>query len=129
MMVEQSDGGGGNKRTYARLARGFASLRNRRVRAVMHLLTGTSGTVVLSLLSITLAARALGPREYGILALILTLGQACERLLSFQSWQPLIRYGSTFDIESESDDLRSLFKFGLMLDFAGSAAAWLVSSL
>lgn len=128
-MVEHNDRGGGSARPNTAIARGFASLRDRRVRAVVHLLSGTSGTVVLSLLSITLAARALGPKEYGVLALILTLGQACERLLSFQSWQPLIRYGSTFDMEAESDDLRSLFKFGLMLDLAGSTAAWLTSSL
>jgi len=128
-MAEQNHRGGGNEGPNTMFARGIASLRDRRVRAVVHLLSGTSGTVVLSLLSITLAARALGPQEYGVLALILTLGQACERLLSFQSWQPLIRYGSTFEMESDSDDLRSLLKFGLMLDFAGSAAAWLVSSL
>lgn len=128
-MAEQNHRGGGNEGPNTMFARGIASLRDRRVRAVVHLLSGTSGTVVLSLLSITLAARALGPKEYGVLALILTLGQACERLLSFQSWQPLIRYGSTFEMESDSDDLRSLLKFGLMLDFAGSAAAWLVSSL
>jgi O-antigen/teichoic acid export membrane protein len=113
----------------ARLATALGALNNRRVRAVGHLLTGTSATVVLSLLSITFAARALGPTQYGVLALILTLGQACERLFSFQSWQPLIRYGATLDPARDRDDLRSLFKFGLMLDAMGSVTAWAVASL
>jgi O-antigen/teichoic acid export membrane protein len=111
------------------ISRAFRSLGHRRVRAVGHLLTGTSATVALSLVTIALAARALGPEQYGILALILTLGQACERLLSFQSWQPLIRYGATLEGPERRDDLRSLYKFGLLLDLAGSGAAWATASL
>ncbi len=115
-------------RVVALLRRALSALQHRRVRAVAHLLTGTSATVALSLVSIALAARALGPLQYGALALILTLGQACERLLSFQSWQPLIRYGATLDSDHDRDDLRSLFKFGLLLDCAGSTAAWVVAN-
>lgn len=110
------------------LRRLFVALQHRRVRAVAHLLTGTSATVALSLVSIALAARPLGPRQYGVLALILTLGQVCERLLSFQSLQPLIRYGATLDPDRERDDLRSLLKFGLLLNGLGSSAAWVVAS-
>lgn len=111
---------------FARLA---AALRHRRVKAVGHLLTGTAATLAITLLSIALVARALGPSAYGILALILTLGQACERLLSFQSWQPLIRYGATLDVDTQKNDFAALLKFGLLLDFAGSAAAWAVASI
>lgn len=105
------------------------SLGHRRARAVAHLLTGSWITVMISLIWIGLAARALGPDDYGVLALILTLGQACERILSFQSWQPLIRYGAALDDESGREDLRSLYKFGLLLDLAGSVAAWATASL
>jgi O-antigen/teichoic acid export membrane protein len=97
--------------------------------AVGHLLTGTAATLAITLISVGLVARALGPASYGILALILTLGQASERLLSFQSWQPLIRYGATLDISSDSNDLASLLKFGLLLDVAGGVTAWAVASL
>lgn len=105
------------------------ALQHRRFRAVAHLLTGTGATVALSLLSIALTARALGPAQYGSLAIILSLAQASERLLSFQSWQPLIRYGARLDADRDRDDIRALYKFGLLLDFAGGAAAWAVSSL
>ncbi|MDX3909593.1 MAG: lipopolysaccharide biosynthesis protein [Sphingobium sp.] len=111
------------------LARLRAALRHQRVKSVSHLLTGTAATLVITLLSIALVARALGPTAYGILALILTLGQACERLLSFQSWQPLIRYGATLNADDEVEDFSALLKFGLLLDLAGSAAAWAVASI
>ncbi|MBB5714302.1 O-antigen/teichoic acid export membrane protein [Sphingomonas aerophila] len=102
---------------------------HRRSRAVGSLLTGTAATAAISLVSVAVTARALGPASYGILALILTLGQASERLLSFQSWQPLIRYGATLNAEADRADLRSLFKFGLLLDLAGGATAWAAASI
>lgn len=105
------------------------ALGGRRVRSVRHLLTGTAATVGLSLLSIALVARALGPAGYGILALILALGQATERLVSFQSWQPLIRYGAVLDPATDRDALRTLLKFALLLDLGGSAMAWAIASL
>ena len=110
-------------------ARWHALLRERRVRAVGHLLGGTGATVAITLVTVGLAARALGPAGYGILALVLTLGQACERLLSFQSWQPLIRYGAALDAPEHAADYRSLLKFGLLLDLGGGALAWIVASL
>ena len=127
--MTDGNGGVGTHRVTRLFARGFSALRHHRVQSVGHLLTGTSATVCLSLLSIALAARSLGPKDYGVLALILTLGQACERLLSFQSWQPLIRYGATLDPEARRDDLRALYKFGLFLDVMGSAGAWATASL
>lgn len=111
------------------VAHGSVLLGSRHVRAVGHLLTGTAATVVLSLLSITLAARALGPQNYGVLAIILSLGQACERLISFQSWQPLIRYGATLDPVADRQPLRALLKFGLLLDLGGSLGAWAIATL
>lgn len=112
---------------WAKVARRAFS--HRRTRSVGHLLGGSAATVAITLVTIALTARALGATEYGVLALILTLAQATERLVSFQSWQPLIRYGATLDRRSDHDAMRSLLKFGLMLDLAGGAAAWVIASL
>jgi O-antigen/teichoic acid export membrane protein len=103
-------------------------LRDRHVTAVRHLLTGSAMTAGISLLSMALAARALGPQAFGVLALIIALSQACERLVSFQSWQPVIRYGAPLDSTADAEGLRILFKFGLALDIAGSVVAWIVAS-
>lgn len=104
------------------------ALAHRRVKAVGHLLTGTAATLALTLLSIALVARLLSPASYGVFAMILTLGQACERLVSFQSWQPLIRHGATLDVRADPASYFALLKFGLLLDIGGSIAAWVVAS-
>jgi len=92
------------------------------------LLTGTFVTMAITLVSVALAARSLGPHDYGVLALILNSAQAIERLVSFQSWQPLIRYGAVLDGPEHRQDLLSLLKFGLLLDVAGAVAGWLLAS-
>lgn len=104
------------------------ALKHRRAKAVGHLLSGTAATLAITLVSIALVARDLGPAAYGILALILTLGQACERLLSFQSWQPIIRYGASLDMTEDRGAFGPLLKFGLLLDLGGSVAAWAIAS-
>lgn len=105
------------------------ALTHRRARAVFHLLSGTAATLALTLLSIALVARLLGPAAYGIFAMILTLGQACERLVSFQSWQPLIRNGATVDPDADPATYFALLKFGWLLDIGGSIAAWTIASV
>ena len=105
------------------------ALTHRRARAVFHLLSGTAATLALTLLSIALVARLLGPAAYGIFAMILTLGQACERLVSFQSWQPLIRNGATVDPDADPATYFALLKFGWLLDIGGSIAAWAIASV
>lgn len=104
------------------------AMAHRRVRAVTHLLTGTAATLGITLLSIALVARLIDPTSYGIFAMILTLGQACERLLGFQSWQPLIRSGATIDMETDEKSYFALLKFGWLLDIGGSVTAWAVAS-
>jgi len=104
------------------------ALAHPRVKAVVHLLSGTAVTLAITLLSIVLVARMVSPASYGIFAMILTLGQACERLLSFQSWQPLIRSGAAIDVETDPGSYFSLMKFGWLLDLGGSLAAWTIAS-
>ena len=127
-MISGSDISSRPPRTRTLLALfGEAALR-RRAANVGHLLTGTFVTMAITLVSVALAARSLGPHDYGVLALILNSAQAIERLVSFQSWQPLIRYGAVLDGPEHRQDLLSLLKFGLLLDVAGAVAGWLLAS-
>ena len=95
----------------------------RRLVTTGHLLSGSAASAAFGLAAAALTARALGPFDYGVLALALTFVHAVERFVTFQSWQPLIRYGATLDPVAQKDDLRSLLKFGLMLDILGALAA------
>jgi O-antigen/teichoic acid export membrane protein len=106
--------------------RGEAELR-RRLGSIGHVLTGNLAGTLLGLLGVAIAARALGPHDYGLLVLIITYARAIERLVSFQSWQPMIRYGAGLDPAADGDTLRSLFKFGLLLDIAAGVAAFVVA--
>lgn len=94
---------------------------------VLHLASGNAGAALLGLGSGLIAARALGVTEYGMLALIITFAQALERLISFQTWQPLIRYGAPLDRPEDAPDLLSLLKFGLVLDLAAGVAAFAIA--
>lgn len=86
------------------------------------LLMGNAGASVLNLVSLALTARALGPALFGNLALIKAYVFLVEIILTFQSWQALIKYGTEALERRQPEAFRRLIKFGTLLD-AGSAAA------
>lgn len=90
-------------------------------------MTGNLAGSAIALIAVAISARTLGPHDYGILALVITFARAVERLVSFQSWQPMIRYGAGMDPLTNADAQRALFKFGLLLDAAAAVAAWLIA--
>lgn len=99
-----------------------------RLTNVGHLLSGNFASGIISLGAIALTARAVGPHDYGILALALTFARAVERLVSFQTWQPIIKYGAEVTAPEHHGDFRQLLKFGFMLDAAGAFASWAVAT-
>jgi O-antigen/teichoic acid export membrane protein len=103
----------------------FDALRQR-IRSVGHLLTGNMAEAALGLAVVAIAARSLGPTDYGLLVLAFSYARALERLVSFQSWQPLVRYGAPLLADSDRDQLRALLKFGLLLDLAGAVAGFVI---
>jgi O-antigen/teichoic acid export membrane protein len=100
-----------------------------RLRSIAHLLTGNFASAIIGLAGFALTARALGPADYGVLALCFSFTRAMEKLVSFQSWQPLIKFGAHALETGKLDDFRRLLKFGLMLDVGAALAAWLVAIL
>ena len=94
-----------------------------RLGSIAHLLTGSFAVAAVMALSTVVAARALGPEAYGVLALVLTIGRICERFIRFESWQPLIRFGTQQDIEENPEAMGSLFLLGLILDIGCALAA------
>jgi len=84
---------------------------------------GSAASAALGVLTIALAARSLELAEYGSLILAQQFVYAVDRLVNFQPWQALIKYGT----DALASDDRSLFGrllgFGAVLDFATSALA------
>lgn len=101
----------------------------RRVADVTHLLVGNYSGALIALLAVALTARALGPTLYGMLALTIAFTRAIERIVSFQSWQPIIKYAAALDSPNRGDEFRTLIKFGLLLDIGAAFAGWLIAVL
>lgn len=97
----------------------------RRLVSVGHLLSGNGITAVLGLVGVAITARSLGPADYGILALIVSYVRVFDRLMRFESWQPLIKYAAEtgHPPEGRIERLRALFAFGLWLDVSACTAA------
>lgn len=91
------------------------------------MLAGNASSTLIGLIAFALTARALGPAQYGALALCFTYTRAVERIVSFQSWQPLIKYGAEAIEGGRTEDLKQLLKFGLLLDISGAILSWLVA--
>ena len=94
---------------------------------IAHLVSGSSGNAMLMLASTIIAARTLGPAAYGALALILTVGRLSERLLRFESWQPLIRFAASEEVNDDPKRMSELYLYGLLLDTGTAICAALLT--
>ncbi len=103
----------------------------RRFINIGHLLSGNGVNGLIALIGVALTARSLGPVEYGILALVISYVRVFDRLMRFESWQPLIKYAANVaqDGRDRLEQLRMLFAFGLRLDVSACFAATLLASL
>ncbi len=103
-----------------------AALRLRLV-SIGHLLAGNAVGSVLGLFVFIVAARALGPQQFGVLALCLSYVRGIQLLIGFQTWQPLIKYGAEFTDRWHATDFRSLMKFGLLIDIAACVTMYVIA--
>ena len=85
------------------------------------LLAGKIVGAVLSLIYLGIATRALGPAGFGQFVLILGTGQAVATLVSFESWQLLLRFGMERLHSKKTDDLGHLIAFCIVLDLVAAA--------
>jgi len=84
------------------------------------LLGGSSVSSALALATTVLAARALGPEQFGALVLVQGYVAIVNRLTIFQSWQTLIKFGADALSEGDAVGFSQLVKFSTFLD-GGSA--------
>jgi O-antigen/teichoic acid export membrane protein len=92
-----------------------------RIRKNIGWLAGARGFIgVLSIAYLAIAARALGPREFGEFALVLTYGQMIANLVQFQSWKGVIRFGALHLARDKQARLARLFGFTATLDAASA---------
>ncbi len=95
-----------------------------RLVSIGHLVTGNMMGTIVGLLAFVVTARALGPTDFGILALTLSYTRSVHLLIAFQTWQPLIKYGAEEQGKEEGSAYRALMKFGLLVDLSAALTAY-----
>lgn len=95
----------------------------------LRLLGGKAGAGIVSLVYIALAARALGPTEYGVLVLVHTYVLAVGGIIEFPGWHAVVRYGAQAILARDERRLARLLKFAALLELACGAAAIVAAAL
>jgi O-antigen/teichoic acid export membrane protein len=86
------------------------------------LLGGQGVAGLFGLVFLGLAARALGPIQFGLFALALTFGQLASNVSHFESWKGVIRFGALHRAAGRNDGLARLLGFSTLLDWASAVA-------
>jgi O-antigen/teichoic acid export membrane protein len=90
---------------------------------------GNVGSAALNLLSLAILTRALGVEVFGFFVLVTAYIALIDLLVSFQTWQALIHYGSKARQENAPARLAALFTFGWLLDIGSGVAGFLLACL
>lgn len=86
------------------------------------MLGGKGFGAVLSLIYLAIVTRSLGLDGFGQFSLALGAGQAAATIVTFQSWQIIVRYGMPFLHEGRDDALARLVRYTITLDIAAAIA-------
>ena len=100
-----------------------ATVTGRIFRGLGLVLGGKAGAGLISLVYLVIAARALGPHDYGILVLVHAYVTAICGIVEFPAWQAIVRYGAEARQEGASHRLARLLRFGAKVELAGGVAA------
>jgi len=89
---------------------------------------GNMGSSVLNILTMALVARFLGVSDFGILVIITTFLVIINTVVSFQTWQALIKYGNNLLNKKRVNDYARLITFGFKLDFTTSLLGFFITN-
>lgn len=92
------------------------------------LLGGKGVGAVLSLVYLAIITRTLGVADFGRFALITSTAQAISVLVTFESWQIVVRFGQTHLQGGAPHALNRLIRFCILIDIASALAGCLVAA-
>lgn len=84
---------------------------------------GKAGAGIISLVTLAIAARILGPKDFGVLTLMHGYVTAVAGIVSFPAWQAILRYGAEAERDYASHRLARLLRFGSKLELSGGLLA------
>lgn len=101
----------------------------RRIFANLGLLTsGKAAAGLISLVYMMIAARALGPSDYGMLILMHGYAMAVGGIVEFPGWHAIVRYGAHALERDDPDRLIRLLRFAGSIEAAGGVASVAVAA-
>lgn len=91
------------------------------------LLGGKGVGAVLSLAYLAIVTRTLGVADFGRFALVLSAANVIKALVSFDSWQIVVRYGQPHLAEGNSNALNRVLRFCILIDLASALVGGLIA--
>lgn len=92
------------------------------------LLGGKGVGAVLSLAYLAIVTRTLGVADFGRFALVLSAANVIKALVSFDSWQIVVRYGQPHLAEGNNNALNRVLRFCILIDLASALAGGLIAA-
>lgn len=92
------------------------------------LLTGKGVGAVLSLGYLAIVTRTLGPSGFGQFALILSTAQAIGIIVSFETWQIIVKFGQEHIRSGDSNRFGRLLTFCIAIDLGGAVVGCLLAA-
>ncbi|MET0376673.1 MAG: lipopolysaccharide biosynthesis protein, partial [Rhizorhabdus sp.] len=83
------------------------------------LLGGKAAAGIVSLVYMVIAARALGPRDYGVLVLVHGFAMTVGGIVEFPGWHAIVRYGAEARAAGDAPRLARLLRFAALVEGAG----------
>ena len=93
------------------------------------LLGGKGVGAVLSLAYLAIVTRTLGVADFGRFALVLSAANVIKTLVSFDSWQIVVRYGQPHLTADNGDALNRVLRFCILIDLASAVAGGLIAAV
>lgn len=93
------------------------------------LLGGKGVGAVLSLAYLAIVTRTLGVADFGRFALVLSAANVVKALVSFDSWQIVVRYGQTHLTAGDSNALNRVLRFCILIDLGSAVAGGLIAAI
>jgi O-antigen/teichoic acid export membrane protein len=93
------------------------------------LLGGKAAAGLLSLAYMIIAARALGPSDYGVLVLVHGYVMTVGGIIEFPGWHAVVRYGAQAIAGGDSARMVRLLRFTGLVELGGGAVAVLIAAL
>lgn len=93
------------------------------------LLGGKGVGGLLSLVYLAIVTRMLGVTDFGRFSLVLSAATVIKALVSFDSWQIIVRYGQTHLAAQNGDALNRVLRFCILIDLASAAVGGLIAAI